>query len=120
MSNKVVYEGSYTNCSLPYLPMGKYHQYNNSGNRVFYDLMVHTLNRRYHNNSPRSYVTSGVDTLVSTYNPLTAPLLSNPSCIYYLLSPQRYYTLNLTYRGQIKTPVMYLRSLLHEYIYTHL
>ena len=87
-----MYENNYNNCNLPYLPASKYQGYNNSGNRVFYDLMVHTLQRRYYNKAAKSYVTSGLDNIVSTYTPLTAGLLSNPSCIYYLLSPQLYHT----------------------------
>lgn len=120
MNNKVMYENNYNNFNLPYLPVSKYLGYNNSGNRVFYDLMVHTLHRRYYNKTAKSYVTSGLDNIISTYSPLTAGILSNPSCIYYLLSPQLYYTWLLTHKGQIKTPMIYLRSLLHEHIYTTL
>ena len=120
MNSKVMYENNYNNCNLPYLPASKYNGYNNSGNRVFYDLIVHTLHRRYYNKGAKSYVTSGLDNIISIYTPLTAGLLSHASCIYYLLSPQLYHTLNLTHKGQIKTPMIYLRSLLHEYIYTTL
>lgn len=120
MNAKVMYENNYNNINLPYLPMNKYQGYNNSGNRVFYDLMVHTLHRRYYSKTAKSYVTSGLDNIISTYTPLTADILNHPSCIYYLLSPQLYHTWLLTYKGQIKTPMIYLRSLLHEYIHTTL
>lgn len=120
MNNRVMYENNYNNINLPYLPVNKYHGYNNSGNRVFYDLMVHTLHRRYYNKTAKTYVTSGLDNIISIYTPLTAGILNHPSCIYYLLSPQLYHTLLLTYKGQIKTPMTYLRTLLHEYIYTTL
>lgn len=118
MNKQTIYENNYTNCNLPYLPGSKYQGYNNSGNRVFYDLMVHTLRRRYYTKAAKSYVTSGLDNIISTYTPLTAGILNHPSCIYYLLSPQLYHTWLLTHKGQIKTPTIYLRSLLQEYIYT--
>lgn len=86
-----------------------------SGNHGYYDVLLYTLSRRYYNQRPRTYMNTELDTYISTYTPVNDKIISNPSCMYYLLSPQRYLTLNVnTTRDKIVLPTKYFRHHLYK------